>query len=121
MKDTEINLKLINTKKTVNMRPSEKIQFILTEVKEGNVIVLEEGLTPEEESDLIEQTMIHINTEFTGIEIESYTQADTIDSPLERFISKLTGSVQTTPQIIGPADKVKTISKDTEHLKTKIN
>lgn len=115
----DINLDLISTSKTQGMGEMEKIQYILDKVKEGKIVIVEEGLTPSEESTLVEQTMIGINEEFTGIEIESYKEKpNTSSSVLSKLLSSFT--TKTTPKLIGPADKVESIYKDTEHLKTRI-
>lgn len=116
MKD--INLELISGSKTESMGKMEKIQYILDKVKDGKIVVVENGLTPEEESTLIEQTMMGIDEEFTGIEIESYVEPERSTSLFAKLTEKFT-SVKT-PKIIGPAEKVESVYKDTEHLKTRI-
>ena len=114
----DINLDLISTSKTQSMGEMEKIQYILDKIKEGKIVIVEEGLTPEEESTLVEQTMIGINEDFTGIEIESYKEPEQPSSVLSKLLSSFT--TKTTPKLIGPAGKVESIYKDTEHLKTRI-
>ena len=48
----------------------EKISMIVERVKDGGLVVMEGGLTPEEEAALIETTMREIDVEnFMGIDI----------------------------------------------------
>jgi len=47
----------------------EKISFILYKIKEGKILILEEPLTPVEQSKLIEETMIGVSDKFKGIEV----------------------------------------------------
>ena len=60
------------------MTTMEKIRLILDDVMEGNIVVLEKGLTPDEQSRLIEVTMLEITPDgFSGIEMETYSAKDT--------------------------------------------
>ena len=48
----------------------EKVSMIVDRVKKGDLVVIEGGLTPEEEAELIETTMREIDVEnFMGIDI----------------------------------------------------
>ncbi len=100
-----VQLNLISKDRLQKMSSMEKLRMILDNVKEGKIVVLESGLTPEEEAKLIELTMLEIDHEnFVGIEVESYP-------PKETFFSKLFGKKAGRLTLIGPANKVKTISK----------
>ena len=100
-----IQLSLISREKLEKMASMEKLRMILDSVKEGKSVVLESGLTPEEEAKLIEMTMLEIDHEnFVGIEVESYP-------PKESFFSKLLGRKPGRLTLIGPANRVKTLSK----------
>lgn len=100
-----VQLNLISKERLQRMSSMEKIRMILDNVKEGKIVVLESGLTPEEEAKLIELTMLEIDHEnFVGIEVESYPYK-------ESFFSKLSGKKSGRLTLIGPANKVKTISK----------
>ncbi|MFZ2071286.1 MAG: DUF2073 domain-containing protein [Halobacteriota archaeon] len=68
----EIEMRLISRDKMESMTSMEKLRFVLDGVKSGNIVVLEGGLTPEEQMKLIELTMIEVNDEFPGIEISGY-------------------------------------------------
>ncbi len=101
-----VKLNLISKDKLQKMALSEKIRMILDNVKAGNIVILEAGLTPEEEVKLIEQTMIEIDHEkFVGIELETYPTRS------KSFFGKLIGSGSRL-MVIGPANKLKTLKKD---------
>nr|WP_245604116.1 DUF2073 domain-containing protein [Geoglobus ahangari] len=100
-----VQLNLISKEKLDRMSSMEKLRMILDSVKEGKIVVLESGLSPEEEAKLIELTMLEIDHEnFVGIEVESYP-------PKESFFSKLFGKKSGRLTLIGPANRVKTLSK----------
>jgi len=111
---TNIQLDLVSEDKLAQMTPMEKIRMILDEVRSGKIIVLERGLTPDEEAKLIEMTMTEIiPDEFSGIEIESYpTKQNT------SFFRKILGknTTQTRLTVIGQANQLTTIKKDRDMI-----
>ncbi|MEA2054980.1 MAG: DUF2073 domain-containing protein [Candidatus Thermoplasmatota archaeon] len=111
----EIKVNLISHQKIEGMTTDEKIDFILGEVKQGGILVLERGLTPEEQSKLIEKTMNEIKPDkFIGIEMEGYRE-DGRANWLQKVLGKMRPPRMT---VIGPADKLKTIHKDNDIIKT---
>ena len=94
----------------------EKLNFIIKEVKKGKVLVLEQGLTPFEQTELIENTMKEIKQDtFIGIEMEGYSEEK------KTFIQKLFRIIKKPRMtVIGPADLLKTIRKDSNMIQTKI-
>ncbi len=93
----------------------EKIRLILDDVMEGNIVVLEKGLTPDEQSKLIEITMLEIVPDgFSGIEMETYTPTSSGSAGGGGFFAKLLGKKGsgTRMTVIGPANQMKTIKKD---------
>jgi hypothetical protein len=115
-KNRGISVNLISRQKLEDLTPTEKLKFIIKEVQKGNILVLEHGLTPIEQTSLIEQTMREIEQDtFIGIEMEGYQD----DKPT--FFQKLLGMVKK-PRItvIGPADLLKTIHKDSDMIQTMI-
>jgi len=109
------NLNFISHTKLDGLNSEEKLEFILDEVKKGQILVLEKGLTPEEQAKLIEMTMKKINEKFAGIEIESYIN----ERPT--FLEKIFGRKKIRLTIIGPANKIKTIYKDKDIIKAVID
>jgi hypothetical protein len=115
-KDSGISFNLISRQKLEDLSSDEKLKFILKEVKKGKILVLEYGLTPMEQTSLIESTMREIEHDtFIGVEMEGYGQ----DSP--SFFQRILGIVKK-PRItlIGPADLLKTVHKDRNMIQTRI-
>lgn len=106
---------LISEDRLSSMTSMEKIRMILDGVQRGNIIVLERGLTPEEETTLIEITMTEIvQDEFTGIEIESYPYKQKTMNWLSKIMGKQ--DVQSRLTVIGPANQLVTIKKDEDFI-----
>ena len=115
-KDNGISVNLISRQKLEELSSNEKLDFILKEVQSGKVLVLEQGLTSMEQTSLIEHTMREIEQDtFIGIEMEGYSE----DKPtfLQKFLGKMKKPRMT---VIGPADLLKTIRKDSNMIQTKI-
>ena len=115
-KDKGISVNLISRQKLEELSSNEKLDFILKEVQKGKVLVLEQGLTPIEQTSLIDHTMREIEQDtFIGIEMEGYNE----DKPtfLQKFLGKMKKPRMT---VIGPADLLKTIRKDNNMIQTKI-
>jgi hypothetical protein len=114
-----ININLISQERLTQFTSDEKIKFILNEVKRGNVLVLEVGLTATEEAELIKTTMSNIDQDtFIGIEMQSYSKEDVKKGS---WLSKLLRrKQQPRMSVIGPADLLKTIHKDGNMIQTMI-
>jgi uncharacterized protein len=95
----------------LNQRTSmEKVSMIVERVKNGDLIVIEGGLTPEEEAELIETTMREIDVEnFMGIDIYTLEKDKTSFFGLSR--KKTVGLT-----IIGPANVMKAVKKKSNFL-----
>ncbi|MCK5560406.1 MAG: DUF2073 domain-containing protein [Thermoplasmata archaeon] len=106
-----IKINLISSRKLDSMSSQEKLRFILDQVKDGVVLVLERGLTAVEEIDLIKSTMSEIDHDtFIGIEMQSYSPND-----LEAgsWFSRILGRSRVPKMsVIGPATLLKPIRKD---------
>jgi hypothetical protein len=105
-----VQIDLISEDFTSAMTSMEKINLILEGVKKGNIVILERGLTPEEEAKLIEITMAKITPDnFVGVEIESYPSRQK-----SSFLDKLLGKkvIETRLTVVGPADQLKTLRRD---------
>ena len=88
----------------------EKIRFVLDQVKNGKVLVLENGLTPAEELDLIKLTMNEIDHDhFIGVETPGFTGNIARRSFLQRLLGR---APPPRMMVVGPAHLLKTIKKD---------
>ena len=68
-----VQIDMISEDMISNMTSYEKIRLILDDVRHGSVVVLEKGLSAEEQGNLLEATMMEITPGgFSGIEIETY-------------------------------------------------
>jgi len=107
-----VQLNLISKEMLGRMSSMEKLRMILDNVKEGKIVVLESGLTPQEEAKLIELTMLEIDHEnFIGIEVETYPQKE------QSFLSKIFGRKSGRLTVIGPANRLKTLEKQADIIK----
>jgi hypothetical protein len=105
-----IQIDLISGERMDGLASMEKIRLILDGVRDGNIVILEQGLSPDEESKLIEVTMTEINPdEFSGIEIETYPQSGSEKGFLGRLMGKGEDKKLT---VIGPANQIETLHKD---------
>ncbi len=115
--DDGVRIDLISGDRMEGLASMEKIRLILDGVHDGKIVILERGLSPDEESKLIEVTMGEITPDgFNGIEIESYprSQAST-GSLLDRLIGRSDAGKLT---VIGPADRIETLHKDEDLIST---
>jgi hypothetical protein len=106
-----VQIDLISAERLERLTPMEKIRLILDDVMEGNIVVLEKGLAPDEQSKLIEITMREITPDgFSGIEMETYPVKDASGG----FLAKILGGrrSETRLTVIGPANQMKTIKKE---------
>lgn len=108
-----VRIDLISSSRMNNLGRAEKIGLIIDGVRENKIVILEAGLTPEEEGLLIERVMNDIDptaeSGFTGIEIESYPQPGNSGGFLGKVLGRDTDSHLT---VIGPANRIKTLHKD---------
>lgn len=111
-----VQVDLISKARSSGMGQAEKINEIIDRVQAGSVVILEEGLTPDEEGQLIEKTMTRTDGQnFTGIEIESYPRND--DS--SGLFGRLMGSSDDRRLVmVGPADRIETLDKNEKLLST---
>jgi uncharacterized protein len=115
-KEDGISFNLVSRHKLEGLNSDEKLQFILAEVKKGKILVLEHGLTPLEQTKLIENTMKEIEEDtFIGVEMDGYGQDNLT------FFQKLLGaSKKQRITLIGPANLLKMVHKDSHMIQTKI-
>ena len=107
----EIKVNFISKEKLNGISAEEKLKFILEEIEKGQLLVLEKGLTAEEQTKLIEMTMGEVNEKFAGIEMESYM------GERQNFWQKILGKNRSRMTIVGPAGILKTVYKDKDVIK----
>ncbi len=108
-----VQIDFLSAERLDRLTMMEKIRLILDDVRSGTIVVLEKGLLPEEQSKLIELTMMEIKPDgFSGIELETYPAKggnEGFGGLLSRLIGKKSESRLT---VIGPANQLKTLKKD---------
>ncbi len=102
---------MISEERINSMTSMEKLRFVLDGVKSGNIVVLEGGLTSEEQMKLIELTMTEVSEDFPGIEMSGY--------PTKKGFFNLRRKTRLT--VIGPAKTMRTIKKDKDLISTIIS
>jgi hypothetical protein len=109
--DDGVQIDLVSGERMEGLTTMEKIRTVLDGVRDGNIVILEEGLSPDEESRLIEVTMTEISPdEFNGIEIETYPKSEAASTGL---LDRLMGNESTQKlTVIGPANQIETLHKD---------
>jgi hypothetical protein len=110
---------------------SKRIDFILNRVKDGSVLVTDGVLKPDEEMELIRETMRRVDDGFPGIEVASLKrELKGIDSVIDKLkdqknrvqsiVGSITGRENATAELktgltlIGPAKIIKRIKKNPE-------
>lgn len=105
------------------LETSEKVRNILDHVRNGDVVILENGLSPRESELLVKRTMNNINEEFTGIEIESYPEKQqTKDNGglLNRLFGSDDNETDENMTIVGSANRLETVKKNNDQISTLI-
>jgi len=129
MKTTKIKFDFVSSA-TLDEKPRNvRINFILNRVKDGTILVTDGVLKPEEEIDLIKETMRRVDDGFPGIEVASLKKPTKgmqnvlekmVDSKerVQNLIAGLTGqsfektSMRTGLTLIGPARFIKKVKKN---------
>ena len=98
----------------------DKYTYVLEDLKSDTIILVDAKLTPEEESQLIEETMKKVSEKFSGIEMSSvdlmegkkFSGLEKIrNSIVEMILGKKRGMT-----IIGPAKIIHKIKKNPQEL-----
>jgi uncharacterized protein len=110
-----VQIDLISDERLSKMTSMEKIRLILDRVREGTIIILESGLSPEEQSSLIEMTMQEILPDgFSGIEIETYPSKQKNEGMFARLVRGDDRHRRLT--VIGPANQLRMIRRDRDFI-----
>lgn len=117
----KIGIKYMSSEKMESLPSGKKLDIIIKNAKNNKIVILEGGLTPEEETDLIKKTMESITTRFKGIEICSFSKNE-LGLKEKNFIGKLRNIIldlllrRRGLTIVGPASLVKEIKRDPRNI-----
>ena len=96
----------------------EKIKMIIRLVRQNRVLIIESGLNPEEEAELIKQTMMVIDFKnFIGVEFFNWDR--TPDQP-KRLFKKSPNNDSEHYTVVAPSEAVKIIEDSTDLLSIKL-
>lgn len=129
MKKLKLKFDFISSSVIEKKSKEKRIKFILNKVKDGTILVTDCVFTPEDEMDLIRETMRRVDDGFPGIEVASLKKApkglqlliETFSDQAERirrFFASLRGvKIKKTPvkngiTLIGPARYIKKIKRN---------
>jgi hypothetical protein len=118
-KRKDVQIEVVSKDLLSTMASMEKIRFILDKVKEGKIVILEAGLTPEEKMKLTEVTMTEITPDdFSGFESGGFPS-----SQRPNLLSRLLGRkiTETRLTVIGPADQIKSLDMDRDFISVSIS
>jgi len=106
----DIEIEFVSSDVLKDKGVEEKIKYILDRVKKDKIIVVEESLTPLEETQLIEETMRAVNKKFSGIEVSTLRDKKSLGvrDMLIRLLGGSTGGLT----VIGPSKLIKKIKKE---------
>ncbi len=97
----------------------DNYRSVMKGLKENSIVLVDAKLSPEEESNLIKETMKQISGSFTGIEMSSLDISEKTETNLGKirniFIQAILGKKRGIT-IIGPAKIVRKIKKNPEDL-----
>jgi len=105
-----LKMDFLSSDALISRSSMEKVSMIVDRVKSGDLLVIEGGLSPQEEAELIETTMREIDIEnFVGIEIYTLEKDKTSLFGLSK--KKTVGLT-----IIGPANIMSAVKKKSNFL-----
>ena len=108
--NNSIKMDFLSSDALKNRSSMEKIAMIVDKVKNGDLLVMEGGLTPSEDAELIETTMRATDVEnFLGIDIYTLEKDQSTFFGLSK--RKTVGIT-----IIGPANVMKTVKRKSNFL-----
>lgn len=110
----EIRLDFVSAETLATKNSIEKIDFIMRRIRDNVIVVLEEGLTPREEAELIEASMREIDPEnFHGIE---FYRIDHRAIRLRDKIANYISGKKTGLTIVGPTRIVQAIKREPDYI-----
>ena len=110
----DIELEFISSDMLEGKLPDEKMKFLLDKIKDNKIIVIEESLSTQEETLLIEETMRQISKKFPGVEISTLRERSA-EGFKERIIKMLGGRTGGLT-VIGPSKLIKKIKKEPKKI-----
>lgn len=111
---TDIQIEFLSAGLMSGMETKQKVDYIIDHVKADKILVIGEGMSPIEETALIEETMNQINQKFSGIEVS--TLREKTDNGIKDRLIKLLGGRSGGLTVIGPSKIVREMKRDPTHI-----
>jgi hypothetical protein len=121
----KLKMDFVSSLKLNGKSQKKKINYILKRVKKGSILVLDGVMKPDEEMELIRETMRRVDNGFPGIEVCSLKKQskglnllfEKINESAENFWNLVSGGpvktdLRTGMTLIGPAKIIKKIKKN---------
>jgi len=121
----KMKMDFVSSVKLNGKTQKKKINYILGRVKDGSILIVDGVMKPEEEMELIKETMRRVDNGFPGIEVCSLKKeakgfkqvSELLSDRREKFWNWLRGKpdqtdLKTGMTLIGPAKVIKKIKKN---------
>ncbi|MCK5039539.1 MAG: DUF2073 domain-containing protein [Candidatus Aenigmarchaeota archaeon] len=114
----QLKIKLLPHKKILELKRGHVDWKIIRDLKNENILIIDEEITPSEQSILINEIMTNISDDFSGIEIAclDINKDKTLLKKLQKLLVRIISGKRSGMTIIGPANIVKKIKKNPEYL-----
>jgi len=110
----DIEIEFISSVVLAGRPRHEKLEYIIERIKENKILVVEESLSLQEEAELIEVTMEHVNKKFPGIEVSTLRERS--EGGLREFLIRILGGKTGGLTVVGPSKLVKQIKKEPQKI-----
>lgn len=114
---TGIPIEFISQERLDALAFDEKLNMILSEVKQDKILVLEEALSPEEKRKLIEGVLEEVDEDFPGIEFSGLeSEQDTVDKLVDNIYSVLGRNRRRGLTIVGNSDIMEEVETEQDSV-----
>lgn len=90
----------------------EQVDLVLSEVKDGKIVILDNSMDPEGRRKLIETSMEEIDEEFPGIEFTSLETGDFIDRAVNKIYNLIGKERRRGLTIVGNSEVMEKVKED---------
>ena len=114
----QLKLKILPHKKILEMKKGFVDWKIIRDLKNNNILIINEEINPKEQTLFINEIMKNISDDFSGIEIAclDINKDKTLLKKLQKMLVRIISGKRIGLTIIGPANIVKKIKKNPECL-----
>lgn len=107
-----VEIQFLSTDKLKTQSFDEKVETILDAVQDGKILVLEQGMTPDEKITLMQRAMEIADDDFPGIEFSAIDHNDFADKVLNRVYNVFGRERRKGLTIVGNADVMETVDEN---------